>query len=196
MRQRGPCMLSHGLVHRAHGWFRSVISKRWIPAVQCMSSRGDPKRVEKDMAVLVNVLLHHLHEISTTSPSCARCAPTDSNLVQYGLPTAWGAPACLHAAACADHNRATQSTQLADHSARAPQLLGSGAYMAMDQCQSLEGGPQGGAGPGAASPKVVRMASLAMRPRTHSAPVPALSLGCRVAMDVLNNRATGFRSIG
>jgi hypothetical protein len=99
-----------------------------------------------------------LHAISTMSPSCARCAPTDSNaslVHHYGLPTTWGAPACLHAAACADRNRATLSMQLADRSARAPQLLGSGAYMAMELCRSLEGGPQAGRGPGAASPNVV-----------------------------------------
>jgi hypothetical protein len=89
------------------------------------------------MAVLVDVLLHDSHAISTMSPSCARWAPTGSNasLVHYyGQPKSWGAPACLHAAACADQNRVTLSTQLADHSARAPQLLGSGAYMAMEQC--------------------------------------------------------------
>jgi hypothetical protein len=82
-------------------------------------------------------LLHHLHAIITMSPSCARCAPTGSNaslVHHYGLPTAWGAPAALHAAACADRNSATLSTQLSDRSARAPQLLGSGAYMAMEQC--------------------------------------------------------------
>jgi hypothetical protein len=139
------------------------------------------------MAVLVNDLLHNSHAIITMSPSCARCAPTDSDasLVHYyGQSTAWGAPAALHAAACADQNSATLSPQLSDRSARVPQLLGSGAYMAMEQCRSLWEGREAARGPGAASPKVVRMAPLAMRSSTHSAPVPALSLGCRVAMDV------------
>jgi hypothetical protein len=146
-------------------------------------------RVEGDMAVLVNVCLHHLHANSTMSPSCARCAPTGSNasLVHYyGQSTAWGAPAALHAAACADQNRATLSTQLADRSARVPQLLGSGAYMAMELCRSLCEGREAARGPGAAS-KVQKWSAWRhspCAPRTHSAPLPALSLGCRVAMDV------------
>jgi hypothetical protein len=122
---------------RTYGGVRSVTSKPWISDVRCTSSRGDPMRVERDMAVLVNVFLHHSHAISTMSPSCARCAPTGSNaslVHHYGLPTAWGAPACLHAAACADRNSATLSSQLSDHSARAPQLLDSGVSMAMKQC--------------------------------------------------------------
>jgi hypothetical protein len=79
-------------------------------------------------------LLQHSHGNSTMPPSCARRAPTDSNasLVHYyGLPTAWGAPACLHAAACADQNSVTLSPQLADRSTSAPQLLDSGVSMAM-----------------------------------------------------------------
>jgi hypothetical protein len=127
---------------RTYGRVRSVTSKRWIPAIQRTSSRGDPMRAERVMAVLVHVCLH---AISTMPPSCARCAPTGSNaslVHHYGLPTAWGAPACLHAAACADRNRVTLSPQLSDRSARAPQLLHSGLYMVMDQCRSLEGGPQ------------------------------------------------------
>jgi hypothetical protein len=82
-------------------------------------------------------LLHHSHAISSMSPSCARCAPTGSNasLVHYcGQSTAWGAPAALHAAACADRNSVMLSPQLSDRSARAPQLLDSGVYMAMGQC--------------------------------------------------------------
>jgi hypothetical protein len=89
------------------------------------------------MAVLANVFLHNSDAISAMSPSCARCAPTGSNasLVHYyGQSTVWGAPACLHAAACADQNSVALSTQLADRSARVPQLLGSGAYMAMELC--------------------------------------------------------------
>jgi hypothetical protein len=42
----------------------------------------------------------------------------------------------------ADRNRVTMSPQLSDRSARAPQLLHSGLYMAMELCRSLEGGPQ------------------------------------------------------
>ena len=75
------------------------------------------------MAVLVQRLLQHSTEISTMSPSCARCAPTDSNdsLVHYyGRPKAWGAPACLHAAACEDHNTVTLSPQLGDPQRRGP----------------------------------------------------------------------------
>jgi hypothetical protein len=88
---------------RTYGGVRSSTSKRWIPALRRTSSRGDPKRVERDMAVLVNTFCSSSHAISTMSPSCARCAPTGSNasLVHYyGQPTAWGAPACLYAAAC------------------------------------------------------------------------------------------------
>jgi hypothetical protein len=103
-------------------------------------------RVERDMAVLVNVCFAC---DQTMPPSCARCAPTGSNasLVHYyGQSTAWGAPACLHEAACADRNSVTLSPQFGDRSARAPQLLHSGLYMAMEPCRSLEGGPRGGAG--------------------------------------------------
>jgi hypothetical protein len=117
--------------------FRSFTSKRWISDVQRMSCRGEPMRVEGDVAVLENVFLHDSHEISTMSPSCARCAPTGSNaslVYHYGLPTAWGRPACLPSAACEDRNSVTLSTQLADRSARAPQLLDSGVSMAMGQC--------------------------------------------------------------
>jgi hypothetical protein len=143
---------------RTYGGVRSVTSKRWMSAVQCTSSRGDPKRVERDMAVIANVFLHDSRAISAMSPSCALCAPTgsDASLVHhYGLPTAWGAPACLHAAACADRNSVMLMTQLGDRSARAPQLLGSGAYMAMELCRSLCEGRKAVRGPGAASPNVV-----------------------------------------
>jgi hypothetical protein len=143
---------------RTYAIFRSFTSKRWISAVQRMSYRGDPMRVEGDMAVLVNVFLHDSHEISTMSPSCARCAPTGSNasLVHYyGQPTAWGAPAALHAAACVDQNRVTLSTRLGDRSARAPHLQDSGVSMAMGQCRSLWQGREAVRGPVAASQNVV-----------------------------------------
>jgi hypothetical protein len=54
-------------------------------------------RVYIDMAVIVNVCLHHSHMISTMSPSCALCSPTSSDASlfhYYGLTKAWGAPAC------------------------------------------------------------------------------------------------------
>jgi hypothetical protein len=132
-------------------------------------------------------LLHHAHAISTMSPSCARCASTGSNaslVYYYGLPTAWGAPACLHAAACADRNSVSLSPQLYDRSARAPQLLHSGLYMAMEQCRSLWENREAVRGPLAASPNVVRMASRAMRSSTRSTPLPALKLRSVTAMDV------------
>jgi hypothetical protein len=96
-------------------------------------------RVERDMAVLVDVCLH---AISSMPPSSARCAPTGSSaslVHHFGLPTAWGASACLHAAACADRNSVPLSPQLSDRSARAPQLLGSGAYMAMINAEASRG---------------------------------------------------------
>jgi hypothetical protein len=40
---------------RTYGGVRSVTCKRWISALRRTSSRGDPMRVEGDMAVLVNV---------------------------------------------------------------------------------------------------------------------------------------------
>jgi hypothetical protein len=100
---------------RTYGGVSSSTSKRWIPAVRRTSSRGDPKRVERYMAVLVNVFLRGSHGINTMSPSCARRAPAGSkaSLVHYyGQPTACRAPACLHAAACADRNSVTLSPQL------------------------------------------------------------------------------------
>jgi hypothetical protein len=118
------------------------------------------------------------------SPSCARCAPTrsDASLVPYyGQSTAWEAPACLHAAACADRNRVTLSTQLADRSARAPQLLGSGVPMAMDQCQSLCEGLEAARGPGAASPNVVCEAPAPCAQHSQGAP-PSHSGPCQLWM--------------
>jgi hypothetical protein len=122
------------------------------------------------MAVLVNVFLHHSHAISTMPPSCARCAPTgsDASLVHYyGQPTAWGAPACLHAAACADRNSVTLSMQ----SIAAPVFgcaYGHGAML-----KPLKG-PQGGAGAWGSISKCGLRGTRAMRPSTRRAPHPAL----------------------
>jgi hypothetical protein len=69
---------------RTYAGFRSSTSKRWIPALRRMSYRGEPMRVEGDMAVILNGFFarfacDQLLIISTMSPSCARCAPTGSN---------------------------------------------------------------------------------------------------------------------
>jgi uncharacterized protein YcgL (UPF0745 family) len=105
---------------RTYGEVRSGISKIWISAVRRTSSRGDPKRVERDMAVLKNAFCssfacdqHHVTKLYTVRSHRLQCLPNEL-VHHYGQPKAWGAPVCLYAAACADQNRVTLSTQLAD----------------------------------------------------------------------------------
>jgi hypothetical protein len=134
---------------RPYGEFRSSTSKRWIPALRRMSSRGDPMRVERDIAVLVNVMFarfacdqHHVTKLCTVRSHRLQCLPSLS---------LWSADSV--GAACVPPFRCMRGSEQGDaeHAARRSQRQGPappifGCIYGHGAMPKPLGGPRGGAG--------------------------------------------------
>jgi hypothetical protein len=131
---------------RTYGGVRSSTSKRWMSAVRRTSSRGDPKRVKGDMAVLVNVCFacdqHHATKLCTVRSHRLQCLPSPSLWSADGVGSTCVPPCgCMRGSQQCDIEHAALRSQR-----QGPAALAFGVVYGHGAMPKPRGGAAGGSG--------------------------------------------------